>query len=162
DLGREMGATRGGKLGKLVGGLKNLGAAATLLRLAWYVRRHRIDILHSTDRPRDALLATLLAKMTGRRNILHVHIKWYPGFGRATRWGLGGCGGVLAIPRFVGGSLMEGGVPAEKIYTALNATDTVLFDPEKAKRGLLRKRFELADDTPLIGLVGRIMVWKGH
>jgi glycosyltransferase involved in cell wall biosynthesis len=162
DLGQEMSSPRGGRLGKVAGGLKNLGALASLLRLAWYVRANRIDVLHATDRPRDAAFSTLLARLTGRRNVIHVHIKWYPEIGRATTWALREAAGVLAISQFVRRSLIEGGVPEAKIFTALNATDAVPFDPAKVERGLLRRRFGLSDETPLIGIVARIMVWKGH
>jgi len=162
DLGHEVAGQGRGKLGKIAGGLKNLGALASLLRLAWYVRRHQIDILHATDRPRDALFSTLLAKLTGRRNVIHVHIKWYPEIGRATTWALRECTGVLAISQFVRRSLIAGGVPEDKIYTALNATDPARFDPAKVGPGWLRSHLGLAADTPLIGIVARIMVWKGH
>jgi glycosyltransferase involved in cell wall biosynthesis len=162
DLGHEVAGQGRGLIGKLAGGLKNLGALVSLLRLVAYAQRHQIDILHSTDRPRDAALSTLLAKWTGCRHIVHVHIKWYPEIGRATNWALRECAGVLAISQFVRRSLIEGGVPASKIYTALNATDPTQFDPAKARRGLIRQKFGLADTTPLIGIVARIMVWKGH
>jgi len=162
DLGHEVAGQGRGKLGKLLGGLRNLGALASLLRLAWYVRRHQIDLIHATDRPRDALFSTLLARLTGRRNVIHVHIKWYPEIGRATTWALRACTGVLAISEFTRRSLIDGGVPEEKIYTALNATDPAAFDPDRAPRGLLRARFGLSAETPLIGIVARIMVWKGH
>jgi glycosyltransferase involved in cell wall biosynthesis len=33
--------------------------------LAAYIRHHRIEILHSTDRPRDAITCVLLAALTG-------------------------------------------------------------------------------------------------
>jgi glycosyltransferase involved in cell wall biosynthesis len=161
DLGHEV-AGQGGKYRKLLGGLKNLGALVSLLRLAWYVRTRRIDILHATDRPRDALFSTLLAKLTGRRNVIHVHIKWYPEIGRATTYALRECTGVLAISQFTRRSLIEGGVPEAKIYTALNATDPARFDPAKTPRGWLRQRLGLTAETPLIGIVARIMVWKGH
>ncbi len=161
DLGHEI-AGKGGKWGKIAGGMKNLRALLSLLRLAGYIFRHKIDILHSTDRPRDALFSTLLAKVTGRRNLVHVHIKWYPEIGRATTYALRECTGVLAISEFTRRSLIEGGVPEAKIYTALNATDPACFDPAKTPRGLLRRRFGLTEETPLIGIVARIMVWKGH
>lgn len=162
NLGYEVAGRSRGKLGKIASLFRNLGAIVTLLQLAWYVRTRRIHILHATDRPRDALFSTLLARLTGTRNIIHVHIKWYPEIGRATTWALQQCAGVLAISQFVRQSLIEGGVPPHKIYTALNATDTRDFDPERVPRGFLRQKYHLSEDTPLIGIVARIMLWKGH
>jgi glycosyltransferase involved in cell wall biosynthesis len=161
NLGYELAGR--GKAGKLLGAAGNVAALlAALLRLMPVVWLRRIEIIHSTDRPRDALLATLLARLTGRRNILHLHIKWYPELGRATRWALRKCDAVLAISQFVRRSLIEGGVPEKKIYTALNATDPCEFDPAQHPPGKLRERLGLAPAAPLVGIIARIMVWKGH
>ncbi len=162
DLGHEMTISQGGKAGRAIGALRNFGLAVALARLTWYVRRNRIDIIHATDRPRDALLATLLSRTTGCPNVVHMHIKWYPELGRMTKIALERCRGVLAISRFVRRSLVEGGVPADKIYTVLNATSPETFDPQKTQRGQLRATLGLSPDTPLIGIVARIIVWKGH
>src|SRR2546421_11337220 len=52
------------KAGKLLGAAGNVADLVLgLVRLAALVWIRRIDIIHSTDRPRDALLATLLAKV---------------------------------------------------------------------------------------------------
>ena len=44
-------------------------AAVSLAGLARYIRRHRIRILHSTDRPRDAITCVALAKITDRKSV---------------------------------------------------------------------------------------------
>lgn len=161
NLGYELAGR--GRLAKLVGAAGNVWALLTALpRLMGLVWLRRVDIIHSTDRPRDALVSTLLARLTGRKNILHFHIKWYPGMGRAITWALKHCDAVLAISHFVRCSLIEGGVPKEKIYTALNATDPNEFDPARHSPGTLRNKLGLATDEPLVGIVARVMVWKGH
>lgn len=161
NLGYELAGR--GKLAKLLGAAGNVWALLTALpRLMGLVWIRRVDIIHSTDRPRDALVSTLLARLTGRKNILHFHIKWYPGMGRAITWALKRCDAVLAISHFVRCSLIEGGVPEKKIHTALNATDPTEFDPARHGPGTLRNRLGLAADVPLVGIVARIMVWKGH
>ena len=162
DLGHEVSGTAGGAAGKVRGLLKNLSALGTLARLARFIRSNHIDILHSTDRPRDALFATLLAKWSKRPNLLHIHINWHPYLGRATNWALRSCTGVLAISQFTRCSLVQGGVPDAKIYTVLNSTDTNEFDPARVQRGAFRKQLGLDESTPLIGIVARLMVWKGH
>ncbi len=163
DLGHEVsGQGRSGVGGKIRGIGKNLGAFVSLIKLAAYVRSHKIEILHTTDRPRDALLTTLLSRLTGAKSVIHLHIKWQSEIGRAAVMALNHGSGALAISQFVRQSLLDGGIPEHKIYTALNATDPEAFNPAKAQRGLLRTQFGLADDTPLLGIVARIMVWKGH
>ena len=52
---------------KLASIVDALPTAASLFGLAAYIRRHRIEILHSTDRPRDAIACVVLAALTGPR-----------------------------------------------------------------------------------------------
>lgn len=161
NLGYELAGRS--KAGRLLGAAGNLTAMlAALARLAVHARRRRIDVIHSTDRPRDALLSTLLARLTGRRNILHLHIKWDAHMGRATTWAMERADGALAISDFVRRSLLEGGVPDYKIHTALNAIDPCRFDPERVPPGALRKHLGISGSAPFIGVVARVMVWKGQ
>jgi glycosyltransferase involved in cell wall biosynthesis len=134
----------------------------TLVRLAAYVRRHRIDVIHAGDRPRDALYSTILSQLTGRKLVIQVHIKWYPNMGRFPMMALRRCDAVIAISEFTRRSFVEGGIRADKIQVALNTTDTNVFDPACVSRGMLRSRFALQDDTPIVGVVGRIMLYKGQ
>lgn len=152
-----------GRIGRWIGAVGNaLALLWSVMRLAVLIRHRKIDVLHSTDRPRDALVSTLLARLTGRRNLLHIHIKWTTHMGRATRWAMERCDAALAISQFVRRSLQEGGVPEKKIYTVLNATDAGLFDPVRHPPGGFRIRWRIAPETPLLGIVARVMVWKGH
>jgi glycosyltransferase involved in cell wall biosynthesis len=162
DLGHEWQAAGQGLPVRVVNGLKNLSAIATLAQLASFIRKNRIDIIHSTDRPRDALFATLLAKMTGCRNLIHVHNGWNEYFGKATRWGLANCSGVLAISHFTRQSFSDAGIPGEKLHLVHNSVDSKRFDPAKVRAGSFRERIGVGAEAPLIGIVARIMLWKGH
>src|SRR3954469_9499444 len=55
------------KLQKLASIADALPAAASLPGAAAHIRRHRIEILHSTDRPRDAIACATLAALTGAK-----------------------------------------------------------------------------------------------
>ncbi len=161
NLGYEVTGARGIRRLLAVGG--NLAAMLwSLLRLMWLVWTSGVDIIHTTDRPRDAIMGALLARLTRRRNILHLHIKWGPGTGRATEWGIAHSDAVLAISQFVRSSLIEGGVPEQKIHTALNAIEVDRFDPDRVERGAFRRSLGVPDDAPLVGIVARVMIWKGH
>ncbi|MCW3094989.1 MAG: glycosyltransferase family 1 protein [Chthonomonadaceae bacterium] len=162
DLGNEMSIGQKNRIGKALSGLKNIGALLSVLRLSLYCRRHRIDVLHSTDRPRDALFSTLLARLSGCPFLLHLHIMWYPEIGRWTNLALKQCSGVLAISQFTQRSLIDGGVPENKIHTVLNAINPARFDPAKITPGLLRREWGVGKNTLLIGIVARMIVWKGH
>lgn len=162
NLGSGVWGLRG--ISKVIGGAASvLSLFVALIRLSILVVRHRIEVIHSTDRPRDALVATLLSKLTRRRCLLHLHIKWEgAAMGRATYWGVTHCDGILAISDFVRHSLVERGIPPEKVYTVLNATNIDRFDPSRVEKGALRARLGLGNGVPIIGVVGRIMVWKGQ
>jgi glycosyltransferase involved in cell wall biosynthesis len=164
DLGTEMSRSVPGKVkaGKLLAALNNIGLIPSLLRLSLYVWKNRIDVIHATDRPRDALVSMLLSRMTGRPHVVHLHIKWYPEIGRITSAAVKRCGGAIAISQFVRRSLIEGGVPQERIYTVLNASEPEVFDPARVQGGHLRRALDLSPETPLIGIVARVMFWKGH
>lgn len=161
-LGYEL-VNRRDRISRVAGMIGNLYELAKALpELRRRIKQDRIEIIHSTDRPRDALLSTWLAKSSGRPNLIHVHIKWYPEIGRLTNWALRKATGVIAISDFVRNSLVDGGISASKIYRVHNATDPEEFDPARFEGCQIRRRYGIGESAPLIGIVARIMVWKGH
>lgn len=161
NLGYELSGK--GKFSKIVNVFRNLSALAiAIISLRVYIKRNDIQVLHATDRPRDALVLMWLRKLTGAKAFVHVHIKWFPQIGRITQRALENADCVLAISRFVRRSLEDGGVPSRKIAVAYNSTDTEIFDPAKYQRGSFRRDIGVDEATPLIGIVARIMFWKGH
>src|SRR6516225_1363661 len=64
-------------------------AASSLLGLAAYIRRHRIEILHSTDRPRDAIACVVLAALTGAKALIHAHVNCSDRMSRGVTWAFG-------------------------------------------------------------------------
>ncbi len=160
DLGQEIqGSSR---LGRAVSALRNVPALFTLVRLALLVRRERITVLHTTDRPRDAAFTTLLARLTGAALVMHVHVKWTPEIGRAAQWAARHAHAVIGISEFTCRSLTDGGVAPERVFMAYNATDATRFDPANVPLGAMRSALGVGAHVPLVGIVGRFMVWKGH
>src|SRR5262249_22543093 len=49
-------------------------AALNLVGLARYIRTHQIDIIHTSDRPRDAAACVLLGRLTGATSIVQAHV----------------------------------------------------------------------------------------
>ena len=159
DLGQEL--SNGNPVAKALSALRNVPALFTLLRLAMLVRRERITVLHTTDRPRDAAFTTVLARLTGAAVVMHVHLKWTETIGRAALWAAQSASAMLAISEFVRASLIAGGIPENRVFMAYNATDTGRFDPATVDRGFLRTQLRVGD-VPLVGLLGRFIPWKGH
>jgi glycosyltransferase involved in cell wall biosynthesis len=150
------------KLGKLRAGVAGvLPAAASMLALARYIRRHRIQILHASDRPRDAVSCVALAAMTGTKSCIHIHVKFDTWMSRGQRWALGHADRVVGVSDFVVQSLIRGGYRAERLRSVLNAIEPTNWDstlspaPGRAALGV-------SPTTPLIVSVARIFSWKGH
>lgn len=160
DLGQELQGSH--PVAKVLGLARNLPALVSLLRLARFIRRERITILHTTDRPRDAAFSTLLGKLTGAAVVLHLHVKWTAHIGRAAHWAARNARAFIGISRFTCDSMAQGGLPADRIAMVYNATDTGRFNPAVVPRGALRSRLGIDEHVPLVGLVGRFTVWKGH
>jgi glycosyltransferase involved in cell wall biosynthesis len=133
----------------------------SLARLSWMVVRHRIDVIHSTERPRDALIAGLLARITRRPSVVHCHVLDRH-FTRPTRWGLRRADAVIAVSEFVRRSLVEHTLPGGRVVTVLNGVPPELFEPGDHATCRLRDRIGVAPDARLVGVAGRIMVWKGQ
>jgi glycosyltransferase involved in cell wall biosynthesis len=160
DLGQEM--TGHGLLAKVRGVLRNVPALFTVLRLAWMIKRERITVLHTTDRPRDAAFTTLLSRITGASVVLHLHIKWTQDIGGAARWAVNHASAIIGISQFTCQSMVDGGIARERIFRAYNATDPTHFSPDAVQRGAMRRRLGIGDDVPLVGIIGRFTPWKGH
>lgn len=138
-----------------------LPAAASLLRLAAYIRRHRIQILHSTDRPRDAVACAALASLTGARSLIHVHVKYDTWMGRGQNWALGHADRVVGVSQFVASSLVQGGFRPERVRSVLNSIDPSAWNPA-LDPGPGRASLGVPASAPLIVSVARLFSWKGH
>ena len=135
----------------------------SLLSLSAYVRQHGIQIIHGTEKPRDAFYGVLLGKLSGAKSVVHLHVKYADWIVGGTRWALEHADAILGVSPFVAQSVVDAGFPPEKVYSVVNAIDLVgsRWDPTIDGRPA-RRSLGLADDTPLIGITSRLFPWKGH
>jgi glycosyltransferase involved in cell wall biosynthesis len=126
-----------------------------------YVRRHRIRLIHGTDRPRDAAYALSLAKLTGAKSIVHVHVAWSEAYSRATRLGVHHADAVFSISRFVTGTILASGVRRDRVHTILNCVDPSQWDPnlDAAK---IRQEVGISPEAPVMVSVSRLFAQKGQ
>ena len=138
--------------------------AAALMKAAAFVRRHRIQIIHATDRPRDASFAALLGRMTGAISVVHMHSNAGPELSRLSVWGLRHATAIFAVSDFVRDSLHELGLSDKKIHTVYNAVDSEHFNPDQIHDTgkSIRQRFGIPTEAPLIGIAARMNPWKGQ
>ncbi|HEY4215053.1 MAG TPA: glycosyltransferase family 4 protein [Steroidobacteraceae bacterium] len=160
-LGKPSSALSGkAKLGKA---LAYGPSVASLLRTAAYIRRNRIQVIHATDRPRDASYASLLGRLTGTASVVHMHAP-VSELTRPTLWGLRNSTAVFAVSDFTRSCLVDEGISAQKIYTIHNSVDATHFDPaiELGARGSIREQFGIPRDARIAGIAARMNPWKGQ
>lgn len=141
-----------------------LGAGASawdLGALARYVVRERIRIIHSSDRRRDSTLAVALAKLTGARSVLHVHVKWSSEYGKAAQWAMLRADAAFAISRFVSDTIVASGKPRAEVHTVLNAIEVQNWQPGRDGASV-RREFSIPERAPLLVSVSRLFSWKGQ
>ena len=152
---------RQSNLQKLVSMAHVLPAAANLLGLAAYIRRHGIEILHSTDRPRDAVACAALASLTGAKALIHAHVNYGDWMSRGVKWALGRADAIVGVSNFTAGTFVEAGYRPDRVHAILNAIEPSRWDPllDPAPG---RASLGISDGAPLIVSVARLFRWKGH
>jgi glycosyltransferase involved in cell wall biosynthesis len=138
-------------------------SAASLVRAAAFVRQHRIQVIHATDRPRDASYVSLLGSMTGAVSVVHMHAP-VSELSRPTLWGLRHATAIFAVSNFTRSCLIDLGLDADKIYTIHNSVDADYFDPERqlASRPSIRAQYGIPQNALVAGIAARMNPWKGQ
>ena len=159
DLGPELFAKS--KLGRLRAALDTTPAIWNMAGLVSYVRKHEIQIVHTSDRPRDALACAILAKMTGAKCIVHVHVTYGDWMSRMLRWSMGRADALIGVSNFVARSLIQGGYSEKKTLSVLNAIDLEKWHADVDALEV-RREFGIAPDAPVLICVARIFPPKGQ
>jgi len=147
------------KLAGLAGGLP--AAAASMSGLAAYIRQHRIEILHSTDRPRDAIACVVLAALTGARALIHAHVNHGDWMGRGVNWAFGRADAIVGVSSHTARSFVEAGYRPDRVHAVLNAIEPSRWDPT-LDPAPGRASLGVPDGAPLIVSVARLFPGKGH
>jgi glycosyltransferase involved in cell wall biosynthesis len=135
----------------------------SLLSLAAYIRRHKIQVVHGTEKPRDAFYGVIAARLGGAKSIVHLHVKhddWMRGM---VNWALKNADGIVGVSPFVAQSAIDAGYPAGKVFHVVNALDLSgsKWDPA-IDGGPARQSLGVGPDELLIGITARLFPWKGH
>jgi glycosyltransferase involved in cell wall biosynthesis len=149
-----------GRLGKA---LAYGPSAVSLLKAAAFVRRHRIQVVHATDRPRDSSYVSLLGYLTGAVSVVHMHASTGE-LSRPTLWGMRHATAVFAVSDFIRAGLIRREIDAQKIFTVHNAVDAAHFDPEAKVAGpaSIRTQYGIPAGAPIVGIAARMNPWKGQ
>jgi len=135
--------------------IKAVSALAGYAGLVRYIRQHRIRILHSTDRPRDAVSCALLGRLSGAKSVVHAHLKCAAWMGRPLRMAMGQVDALAGVSKFVAQSLVDCGYARHKIHAVLNAIEPGQWDYRLDGRSV-RRAFGISDEAPVIACAARI------
>jgi glycosyltransferase involved in cell wall biosynthesis len=152
------GRSRLDKAALLLGGVATM---ASFVGLAGYIRRHRITVLHSTDRPRDAVACVLLATLTGAKSVIHVHVKCEDWMKRSVRAAMKRVDALVGVSQFVARSLVESGYSAQKTHAVLNAIDLAAWD-YRLDPAPVRRALKIPSDVPVVACAARLFRGKGQ
>lgn len=140
----------------------SLGAAvADQAALVRYIRQRRIRIIHSTDRPRDALPCLLLARASGAKAVIHIHVKCDDWMGAGAKFAMRNADAVIGVSQHVARSTAAFRIPAHRAHAVLNAIEPAAWDPA-LDPGSLRAELGIPATAPMVVCVARLFHWKGQ
>jgi glycosyltransferase involved in cell wall biosynthesis len=134
----------------------------SLIGLAVYARRQGIDIVHCTEKPRDAFYGFLVARAAGAKCVIHLHVgvnhDW---MSPLTQLAMRRADALIGVSDFVRDSAVRAGYDPKRCHAVVNAIDAARWDPA-TDGDATRQSFDVAPDEVLISIISRVCVWKGH
>ena len=134
------------------------------ISLALFARRNHIDVIHCSEKVREAVIGFVVARLSGAKLVIHLHLKVEHWFGTPTKWIMHRADHLLAISEFVALSAVAMGYAPSRISTALNGLTRPVEDfySGVGDREWIVDQFDVPADAVLICIAARINRWKGH
>jgi glycosyltransferase involved in cell wall biosynthesis len=139
-----------------------LPSVASLLGLARYVRRHRIAIVHCTEKPRDAFYGAIIARLGGARCVIHVHVKAETWMRPIVQRSMHRATALIGVSEFVAQSIRDQGYDASKVVAVPNGLELDEWPIDGHDASGVRREFGLEPDQPLIVSASRLYRYKGQ
>jgi glycosyltransferase involved in cell wall biosynthesis len=136
----------------------------TILKLSNYLKREGINVVH-TNSMLAHIYGAIAAKIAGVPCIWHmqdvVDPKMAVGLARRALVFFGRIlpEKIVVVSKAVG--QMFAGKHIQKVQVVFNGTDTIKYSPEIDGSGI-RKEFNISDEECVVGIVGRLVHWKGQ
>jgi glycosyltransferase involved in cell wall biosynthesis len=158
NFGPSINRGPGMKLGQYV---RAINLPFSLLGLAYYIRQNKIQVIHCSEKPRDAFYGYLLARATGAKCLIHLHIKVENWISPLTRWVMKRADALVGVSEFVAQSSIAMGFPASRTYHILNGMDLAAWNGD-ADGSQIRSEFQVPAHVPLLAAVARVVYYKGQ
>jgi glycosyltransferase involved in cell wall biosynthesis len=147
--------------GKALRAVRLIPTVIGFLSLARYIRSRGITIIHSTDRPRDAVACVVLGKMSGAKSIVHAHLKCADWLSGSIRWAMRQADALIGVSEFVAQSLVDYGYERVKVHAVLNAIDLPRWD-YRIDGTRVRQQLGIPAGAPVIACAARLFRSKGQ
>ena len=139
-----------------------IAAPTTLVGLVRYAKRHRIDVVHGSEHPRDALSGAFIARHAGARHLVHLHVKCAGWMRPSTLRAIRQAEAVVGVSRFVADSALEIGCDPARVHHALSALEIEKWDDRIDGRPI-REELGIPRDALVFATVGDAGgPWKGQ
>ena len=141
----------------LLSALRSLVNAVYLIRLAVVILKDSVDVIH-VNNGMNNLASVVCAVLLGRKFVVHIHGIENPGFIQKLL--------IKRVPEFITISdylkniLIENGYPEERLVVIPNPVFPGVVSTEQTTE--LRKQYGINENEQVLGIVGRIIRWKGH
>ena len=145
---------------KIRGLLGTIPVLSGMVRLAMLIRRRDVRIIHTSDRPRDAAVCVLLARLTRAKCIIHVHVAYGEWMSPMLKKALLRADALVAVSSFVKDTLVASGLRANTTFVVLNASDAAELVPGEGREDA-RREYGAAPDDPVVITVCRLFPEKG-
>lgn len=136
-------------------------APVDFIQLRDYVRKHRIRVIHSSERPRDSVYNVALARAAGAKSVVHVHVKWTNRYSAPAKWAVNAADAIFSISKYVTSTVVDMGRPSHSIHTIHNCIDPAHWDPT-TNGSTVREELDVPADAEVLASVSRLFSWKGQ
>jgi glycosyltransferase involved in cell wall biosynthesis len=132
--------------------------SASVVALARAIRARRAGIVHPAGLSALAV-AGPAARLTGARCVLHMRDLRFPALAARVMFGMADA--VIAVSRAVAREVRPLMPEGASVHVVPNGLDADAF-ARQARPGALREELALGRDTPLVGVAGQLVPWKGY
>jgi phosphatidylinositol alpha-1,6-mannosyltransferase len=132
-----------------------------LIRLCLFVKKNKIKLVHINSLGKLHYL-TFLCKLMGICSIYHLRsLMVTRTLTKRTRFIINHSDKIIAHCKHMKKTAIEAGLYENKINVIYNGVNLNEFNPE-ISGGKFRRELGIANNTNLIGMIGRIVPWKGY